>query len=285
VLGVKQGSKYQIYAFIAFWVAALIVLIVIGVTTYLSASDQIATRESTNFPEAEEFAVPGVTICDNGKYNLSSALTTIKVGTSFTTDLIDPSGSLAANASRFGVNFCIHFNTTAFTFEDSTDAIVLRGSVNGSTAESQLNVYLYSASVANSVISSFNPRDSRLSRFVVAVVGSSTYDYSVQISKYINAPFPPLPDTTVITFPGTVAFITAEPSPTPFSLDINPSFEEDIKEQYLDTPSSAFYLVFSVVAGLWSVVTGAQEVLFPMKFPEGTRQFRFGGKCSPADMV
>jgi len=283
---VKQGNS-MLYAFIAFWVAALVVLIVIGVLTFLSANNQIATRESTDFPEAEEFAVPGITMCDNGKYNLSGSVSTLKIGTSFSGpgDLVGPTGTFRANASRLGVNFCIHFNTSAITFADSTDALILQGAVNTSDPSSQVNLFLYSASVADSVVASFNPRDARLSRFAVAVVGSSTYDYSVQISKYVNAPHPPLPDTTIISFPGTVAFITAEADPTPFGLEINPSFEQTTTEQYQETPSSAFYLVFSVVAGLWSVVTGVQEILFPLKFPEGKRELRFGGKCSPADMV
>jgi len=285
VLGVKQGSKAILYAFIAFWVAGLVVLIVIGVLTFLSASNQIATRESTNFPESDEFAIPGITLCDNGKYNLSGSVDSLKVGLASSESLIGPTSTLAANASRLGVQYCLHFNTTSFTYDDSTDAIIIKGAANTSDPGSQLTAYFYSASVAESVVASFNPRDARLTRISVAVIGSSTYEYSVQISKYINPPHPPLADTTFISFPGTVAFITAEADPTPFGLEVSPTFEEAISEQYQETPSSAFYLVFSVVAGLWSVVTGMQEVLFPMKFPEGQRAFRFGGKCSPADMV
>jgi len=160
--------------------------------------------------------------------------------------------------------------------------------INGTAGKEspQLTVYLYSASISDSVVAKFNPRDPRMSRFTVAVLGSSTYDYNVQKSTYVNPPFPPLMDTVVTTFPGTVAFITAEADPQPFGLEIDPSFEEHISEQYQSTPSSAFYLVFSVVAGLWSVVTGAQEILFPMKFPAGNREFRFGKcSCSPADLV
>jgi len=291
-VGMSNKSKpWHTFVFVGFWIAALVVLIVIGVLTFQSANNQVAVRESQDFPEAEDYLVPGVTICDDGKYNLSGSLTTLQIGTSLGEEagkmLMDPIGGVSANKTRVGVNFCIHFNTSTLSLEDSTDTIIIRGQVNGTDPKDppQLGVYLYAAAVADSIIANFNPRDSRLSRFNVAVLGSSTYDYSVLKSIYVNPPYPPLADTTIVTFPGTAAFITAEPTPTPFSLDIDPSFEQNTSEQYLQTPGSAFYLVFSVVAGIWSIVTGAQEVLFPTKFPEGKREFRFGGKCSPTDMV